>query len=252
MHMMRSHSDKSRTHADRLIQLLELNQDRAIPLSERKTAIAPSDSAAKQILQRDVYLFARRGIRLTHMLERTMRCERAKMEGLIGVGVAISILAISAGAWIRISADSSGNCVFQVAIIALGVALLIVNVIRRFRITSSMASIREALDGIRRHYERILGMASQPFARLRLAAYLLPKAIRVRVFEPVFNDLLVDYLETRQYHGRMARGFLKVCFGFRVVLIVVECMWALLLSQVKWLIPIGAVIRHLWTAGRGS
>jgi len=72
----------------------------------------------------------------------------------------------------------------------------------------------------------------------RLFFYILPRTTRERVFEPAFNDLQVDYLETKgKYRTRWAKRWLVFCFTLRTVLMVDGCLraWAQD-ATVSWLL----------------
>ena len=71
----------------------------------------------------------------------------------------------------------------------------------------------------------------------RLFSYILPRSTRERVFEPAFQDLQADYLETRgKYRTAWAKRWLRFCFGVRTVLMVGGCLRAWVQDAiVSWL-----------------
>jgi hypothetical protein len=89
------------------------------------------------------------------------------------------------------------------------------------------------------------------FSVLRLFSYLIPRATRERVFEPAFNDALKDFVETQQHlPDAFKRRWLTTCFLFQGLLIVVDCLRALVLDRLLWLIP--TQFRHWWSKPGGS
>ena len=62
-------------------------------------------------------------------------------------------------------------------------------------------------------------------------SYLLPRKTRERVFEPAYQDLFADHLETRRKRGKWFRRWLTFCFVFRTVLMVGDCFRALLADR---------------------
>jgi hypothetical protein len=63
----------------------------------------------------------------------------------------------------------------------------------------------------------------------RLFSFILPRATRERVFQPVYQELLIDYLEARrECNTPRSRRWLTFCFGVKTVLMVVGCLraWA--------------------------
>lgn len=56
-------------------------------------------------------------------------------------------------------------------------------------------------------------------------SFLLPKKIKVEAFEPAYNDMLADFLIAKnKYRSKAARRWLLVCFGFRTVLMIADCL----------------------------
>jgi hypothetical protein len=72
---------------------------------------------------------------------------------------------------------------------------------------------------------------------LELFAFLLPRTTRERVFEPVRQELLEDYLlAKKRYRTKGARRWLAFCFAFRFLLLFLGCIRALLMSKaLDWL-----------------
>jgi len=71
---------------------------------------------------------------------------------------------------------------------------------------------------------------------LRLFGYFLPKSIRERVYDPVRNELLEDYYETRRFRSRSGRLWLGFCFTFRLILLVLECCRAVMADSTVHLV----------------
>jgi hypothetical protein len=96
-----------------------------------------------------------------------------------------------------------------------------------------------------RHVEDMKGRLPRLW---RLFSYVLPRKTRRDVFEPLYNEMLADYLEARRYRGKWARRWLKVCFTLKTVAMVAGCFRAMvsdkLLSAVLALVPKG--LRELW------
>jgi hypothetical protein len=88
---------------------------------------------------------------------------------------------------------------------------------------------------------------------LRMFSYLLPRSTRLRVFEPVFCELIEDCIETRAYCSRsiLTRIWQRAFMVARTVEIVSECFVAPACSSVAET-RIGRLIRWLiWhTCGR--
>jgi hypothetical protein len=62
-----------------------------------------------------------------------------------------------------------------------------------------------------------------------LFAYLLPRKVRERVYEPAHQELLEDYLTARKkYRTKWSRRWLTFCFTFRTVLMVLDSFRAML------------------------
>lgn len=60
-----------------------------------------------------------------------------------------------------------------------------------------------------------------------LLGFALPWKMREEIFEPTYNELLTDYLSTRSsyYQTPVARYWLSLCFTFRTIALVVECLF---------------------------
>jgi hypothetical protein len=105
-----------------------------------------------------------------------------------------------------------------------------------------------AAEQLREQVRRII--AAERFARfLDLFSNLLPRETRERVFEPVRQELLEDYLTShRRYSSTWARRWLTICFTFRTALMVADCFRVILISPVGlfllWLVP--TVVRRWW------
>ena len=65
-------------------------------------------------------------------------------------------------------------------------------------------------------------------AAWEMLTFLLPKRVRVKVYEPVRAELLEDYVRSRQYKGRAARFWISGCFGLRTTVAIIGCLlvWA--------------------------
>jgi hypothetical protein len=96
---------------------------------------------------------------------------------------------------------------------------------------AGFGSWRSLIDRIWRrapHYPRVWG----------LLQYLLPHKARRDTFQPSYDELLADYyLTMRTYRSKPARGWLRFCFGFRTVLMLVECYRVLGLDRAARLLP---------------
>jgi hypothetical protein len=65
-----------------------------------------------------------------------------------------------------------------------------------------------------------------------LLQYLLPYKARREVFQPSYDELLVDYYATLPHEqSRGARACLRFCFAFRTVLMLAECWRVLALDK---------------------
>lgn len=79
----------------------------------------------------------------------------------------------------------------------------------------------------------------------RLAAFLLPRQIRIDSFETTFEELREDFAKhRRRYRSRHARAFLSACFIFKIVGLYLDCLRVWGLDKFVWLIP--PAIRMLW------
>ncbi len=78
-----------------------------------------------------------------------------------------------------------------------------------------------------------------------LFQFALPKTVRDEVYEPALQELLKDYLLTRQkYRTKRARDWLTFCFTFRTALLVLDCIQAVLKDRIgQWLPWIAALSR---------
>jgi hypothetical protein len=66
----------------------------------------------------------------------------------------------------------------------------------------------------------------------RLFSYCLPRPVRDRYFEPAYNDLLQDYLETRgTYRTIWAKRWLKFYYTLHTVRLVGGCLWGWLVND---------------------
>jgi len=83
-----------------------------------------------------------------------------------------------------------------------------------------------------------------------LLGYCLPKKTRTTVYDPITQELLEDYLTTRQkYRSKPARCWLNFCFLLRTVLLMIDC-WRVLLADktIQMLAKIvPAMIKQWWT-----
>ena len=57
----------------------------------------------------------------------------------------------------------------------------------------------------------------------QLFGFALAKKTRDQVFEPAYQDLLAQYLRSRQFSGKWARRWLILCFTWRTIGLVVTC-----------------------------
>ncbi len=109
-------------------------------------------------------------------------------------------------------------------------------ILRRYFKKSSQKRPEEIFSGFPRFWE--------------LFSYILPHGVRKRVFEPAFNEMIEDYLETRgRYRTRWAKRWLTFAFTFRTALMVFDCFRALLTHRafrfVSHLLP--EPIRSWWS-----
>lgn len=71
----------------------------------------------------------------------------------------------------------------------------------------------------------------------KLFGYLLPRQLRLRVFQPSFEDLKSDYLETRRMRSRTVQRWLLACFCFKALLILIGALRALVTDSLMWMLP---------------
>lgn len=114
-------------------------------------------------------------------------------------------------------------------------------------LSGSVAHLKPRSDLTREGVQK----APRGFRRFwELFSYILPHRVRERVFEPAFNELLEDYLEIRgRYRTRWAKRWLTVAFTFRTVLMVADCIRAILADRavrfISRLLP--EPLKHWWT-----
>ncbi len=60
----------------------------------------------------------------------------------------------------------------------------------------------------------------------KLFSFILSRRTRERVFEPAYQDMLADHLESKKYRTKWARRWLTFCFALRTVLMVGDCLRA--------------------------
>lgn len=70
-----------------------------------------------------------------------------------------------------------------------------------------------------------------------LLGYCVPRKTREKIYTPAHNDLLLDFLETRQYCTKWSRRWLQFCFTFQTVVLMLACWRELTTSGVLNLIP---------------
>lgn len=80
-----------------------------------------------------------------------------------------------------------------------------------------------------------------------LLGYLLSPKTRRECYEPTVEDLKADFLKARAKHAApWSRRFLNVCFAFRTIVILLECMRVGLSGSVAKMVP--QAIRVAWRA----
>lgn len=86
-----------------------------------------------------------------------------------------------------------------------------------------------------------------------ILGFAFPKSIRTRVYDPIHNELLEDYYETRQYKSGGARIWLVVCFTFRTILLLLECCRAVLADKAgrMLLVLMPESLREWWRTNGG-
>jgi len=66
-----------------------------------------------------------------------------------------------------------------------------------------------------------------------LLQYLLPWSIRIKAYEPMYYELLKDYLITIRYKTGWPRLWLTFCFAFRTVTMFGNCLGLLVGLKMK-------------------
>ena len=86
------------------------------------------------------------------------------------------------------------------------------------------------------------------FTCLELFSYILPKKARAIAFEPAYNDLKSDYLETRRFKSKRQQRWLKFCFSVRGVAMIAGCFGVLLGEKGRKIILffLPEPLRKLW------
>ena len=66
----------------------------------------------------------------------------------------------------------------------------------------------------------------------RLFSFALPRQVRLRVFEPAYNDMLEVYLQTRgRYRTKAARRWLAFVYTFKTFCMVLDCLYEMSKSK---------------------
>lgn len=87
------------------------------------------------------------------------------------------------------------------------------------------------------HYQVHLQKCAPSFPRVwELIGFLFTHRIRNDVYEPYRNEMLEDYYSSKRFRSRGAKWWLRLCFLWRTVWVVLDC-WRLTLSSPlgKWL-----------------
>jgi len=66
-----------------------------------------------------------------------------------------------------------------------------------------------------------------------LFAFLLPKSVREKVWEPAVADLVESYANRKHFRGKWARRWINFCLAIRTAILVFECL--------AWMIPDRAI-----------
>lgn len=74
-------------------------------------------------------------------------------------------------------------------------------------------------------------------AKWRLFSFILPKRTRDRAFEPLFNELVDDFLECRRYKRPWERRWIAISFTVRTALMILECLRVAALDVLRDSIP---------------
>lgn len=82
---------------------------------------------------------------------------------------------------------------------------------------------------------------------LRYFSYMLPRQLRKRVFAPAFSDLEADFFSARSLGGRGVRRWLAFAFTFQALLLILDCVRALILEKLAWMLP--EPLRRWWLSG---
>jgi hypothetical protein len=71
----------------------------------------------------------------------------------------------------------------------------------------------------------------------RLFSFILPRDFRLRVFEPLFQELLEDYAEARSCRTKWGCRWLALCFSWKTVRMVLSCLHEMVKDRtVAWLL----------------
>lgn len=81
-----------------------------------------------------------------------------------------------------------------------------------------------------------------------LLGFLLGRIIRERIYTPVHQELLEDYMVAKRYRTKWARRWLAFCFTLRTFLLLGECFRAALADKGAQLLLklIPEPVRHWW------
>jgi hypothetical protein len=77
--------------------------------------------------------------------------------------------------------------------------------------------------------------------------FVLPRSLRLRVYEPSHQELLQDYLNVSRIRTKWVRRWLALCFTIRTVITIVDCLRVWWVEQIAKLIP--AQLRAWWPQG---
>ncbi len=72
---------------------------------------------------------------------------------------------------------------------------------------------------------RLLALPPAPelLRSLKLFQFILNKDTRKRVFEPAYEDLKHQFLESRRFRTKWAQRWIRFAFSFRAIFLVLEC-----------------------------
>jgi hypothetical protein len=78
-----------------------------------------------------------------------------------------------------------------------------------------------------------------------LLQYCLSRKAREQIYEPAYNELLEDYLESRKYRTKWARRWVYFAFTLRTLLLMADCWREVFKDKLSGLVP--EWIRKWWT-----